>query len=55
MERKEGERLTKRADAFRVEGRKGRRREDCVKSDLEGNGGRERGTVGSGDGWWRGK
>ena len=40
-ERKEGERLTKRADALRVEGRRRIRRprlrwEDCVKRDLVG-------------------
>ena len=44
MERMEGERLTKRADALRVEGRRiiGRptpRREDCVKRDLSRAGG----------------
>ena len=44
MDRKEGERLTKRADALRVEGRRtiGRqtpRWEDCVKRDLSRAGG----------------
>ena len=59
VERMEGERLMKRADALRVEGRRrrGRQRlrwEDCVKRDLVGVGGEWRMRVrDSGNGWWR--
>ena len=58
MERIEGERLTKRADAVRVDGRRRRgksrlRWEDCMKRYLAGvrSGERERGIGGSGGGW----
>ena len=55
------ERLTKRTDAHRVEGRRRRGRlrlrwEECVKRDLAGVGGEGRMRTrdrGSGDGWWR--
>ena len=61
VERMEGVRLTKRADALRVEGgiRRGRprlRREDSVKGDFWGVGGEWKMKArdgGSGDGWWR--
>ena len=61
IERMEGVRLTKKADALRVEGtmRRGRPRlrwEDCVKTDLVGVGGEWRMRVResrSGDRWWR--
>ena len=45
VDRMEGEQLTKRADALRVEGRRRRSLgwEDYVKRDLEGMGGERRG------------
>ena len=62
MERLEEERLTKRVDVLRVEGRKRRGRprlrwEDCVKRDLAGVGGegrmraRDGGVEKEGEGW----
>ena len=60
MDGMEAERLTKKADAFRVEdrrrGRPIQRWEDCVKRDLTGVRGEWRMRArdeGSGDGWWR--
>ena len=61
VERIEGERLTKRADALSVEGRRSRRRPETVRGELceERFGGTGRGVEdgnegwGSGDGGWR--
>ena len=47
------EQVMKRADALRVEGRRRWVVEMAVKQEWEGSGEQERGTVGSGDGWWR--
>ena len=54
VERMEGERLTKRVDALRVEGRRRLRWEDCVKGHLVGLAGEWRTRAkGNGDRWWR--